>query len=499
MRDDPAGEPGSDLAPIPPPDPSPDQAVVLLRTGGDDEHERSLHSVHLEVAADRRESHPEVPWRPGLLVVVAARPADPCGSEKSTGGHHTDRSRDQSPPPSVPPPATSEAEREPDGSPQPNPGEEQGRGRAVQEAFVRIAEADVEAEHPGQGQQPHDDRASEWHVWEAAPVRVQDRGEPQQNERNELEHLDARHLLEGGIQKILGRVGGDVKRVSEGPRRTPQPEPPGKVAGRGPGAGGCQDPSFRSDRFPDRTSQHGPESHSGGEGRDEDPPRRGVREQHQERAQEDGHPGGPSFAGVGKEPQGRDPEQQREEVVDVAHEWAEVESGGRDDGHGTEEQRASAQAISHRRQRQDQEHLPARHEHRGQRVPVHIAHPENQRAEKGCGHSVAAPEDAERAVGEHQLARWMTREHLGPPRVPGHVGTGSEPAGVGHKGPEPRKGHPRSDQQDRQHFPGREGGRAPRRHPGPFMGSRARSECSHRLTRPTGRPRRRLGGEGAPR
>lgn len=77
LRDDPGWEPRAKLAPVSPPDASPHEAVVLLRTDGDDEHQRSLRLVLLQVAADGGEPHPDVPRRPGILALVAVETADP--------------------------------------------------------------------------------------------------------------------------------------------------------------------------------------------------------------------------------------------------------------------------------------------------------------------------------------------------------------------------------------------------------------------------------------
>jgi hypothetical protein len=58
LGDDSAGEPGADLTPVPSPDASPHQTVVLLRARRNDEHERPIHPIHLEVSADGGEPHP---------------------------------------------------------------------------------------------------------------------------------------------------------------------------------------------------------------------------------------------------------------------------------------------------------------------------------------------------------------------------------------------------------------------------------------------------------
>lgn len=77
LRDDPGWEPSADLAPVSPPDASPHEAFVLLRTDGDDEHEWSLRLILLKVAADGGEPHSEVSRRPGILTFVAVDPANP--------------------------------------------------------------------------------------------------------------------------------------------------------------------------------------------------------------------------------------------------------------------------------------------------------------------------------------------------------------------------------------------------------------------------------------
>jgi hypothetical protein len=184
--------------------------------------------------------------------------------------------------------------------------------------------------------------------------------------------------------------------------------------------------------------------------------------------------------GIGEEPQGRGAEQQREHVVHVAHEWADVQARCRNDGHRTEHEWAPSESVSDRCQRQDHEHLPARHEQRGDRVPVHVAHLANQRTQKRCGDSVAASEDAQRAVGEYEVGGRMAREHLGPPRVPGHVRTGRQAARIGHERPQPREGNPRREEQDRNCLAGPEQASEPLgRYVGSIPGPWARPERGH--------------------
>jgi hypothetical protein len=79
VGDHPAGEPGADLTPVSPPDPTPHQGLILFGARRDDEHQRPPHLIHLEVAAHGGETHPKVPRRPRVLVFVAAHPAAPCG------------------------------------------------------------------------------------------------------------------------------------------------------------------------------------------------------------------------------------------------------------------------------------------------------------------------------------------------------------------------------------------------------------------------------------
>ena len=75
--DEPARDSCTDLAPIPSPDPAPHETGILFRPDGDDEHERPPNLIHLEVAPDSSEPHPKVAGRPGVLVLVAADPAEP--------------------------------------------------------------------------------------------------------------------------------------------------------------------------------------------------------------------------------------------------------------------------------------------------------------------------------------------------------------------------------------------------------------------------------------
>lgn len=85
-------------------------------------------------------------------------------------------------------------------------------------------------------------------------------------------------------------------------------------------------------------------------------------EQHEERKEEDGDPGRPSLPRIGEEPQCRGTEEERDEIVDVANERAEVQRRRRDHRHRQEDQWVSSKAVPDRRQREDQQDLAARHE-----------------------------------------------------------------------------------------------------------------------------------------
>jgi hypothetical protein len=226
-----------------------------------------------------------------------------------------------------------------------------------------------------------------------------------------------------------------------------------------------------------------------------------MREQHEEREEEDGDPARPSLPRIGKEPQRCGTEQKRHEIVDIANERAEVQRRRRDYPHRHEGQWVASKAVPDGRQCKDQQDLAARHEQGGQRLPVHVAHLANQRADERRGHSVATPKYLEGAVGKHQFLGRMADEHLRPPRVPGHVGTRSEATRIGDEGPHPYQRHARRHQENQQRFSGyEETSSASRRDRPCALGCLPRSERGHLATFPSRMGRcRPHGGEGRPR
>lgn len=250
-------------------------------------------------------------------------------------------------------------------------------------------------------------------------------------------------LLEGGIEEALRGVRGNVHRVAEGPPGPPETDAPEEIASTGSANRSCQDPAFLPDHPSDGPGQYRLERDSHGDDGDEDPRSRGVGEQREEREEPDSDPRRPSLPRIGEEPQCRGTEQERDEIVDVANERTEVQPRRRDHGHGHEDQRVSSKPVPHGGQSKDQQDLAARHEQGGQRLPVHVAHLANQCAHERGGDSVAAPKDVERAVGKHEFLGRMADEHLGPPRVPGHVRARSEATRIRDEGPDPGQRHAR--------------------------------------------------------
>lgn len=189
--------------------------------------------------------------------------------------------------------------------------------------------------------------------------------ETHQDERNEVQNLRASHLLEGGVQEIFGRIRGDVQRVPERPARTPQPEPPRKVASDPPQTRGCEYPPLRLKSGTHGSPEQGAENDSAEERSDEDRRGCGMREEHEEGEEKDGDPARPSLPRIGEEPKCRCTEEERDEIVDVANERAKVQRRCRDHRHRHEDQWVSSKAVSDRRQRKDQQDLAAGHEQCG--------------------------------------------------------------------------------------------------------------------------------------
>lgn len=292
-----------------------------------------------------------------------------------------------------------------------------------------------------------------------------------------------------------------MQRIAERPPRTPQPEPPGKIAEDPPETSGREDPSLRSDSGTHGSPEHGEENDGAEERSDEDRPGWGMGEQHEEREQENGDPGRPSLSRIGEEPQCRGTEQERDEIVDVANERAKVQRRRRDHGHRHEDQWVSSKTVPDRGQGKDQQDLAARHKQGGQRLPVHVANLANQRADERRDDSVATPKNVEGAVGKHQFLGRMADEHLGPPRVPGHVRTRSEATRIANEGPDPDQRHARRHQEDQQRLRGQEDtSPASRRERRRALGGLPRPESGHPATFPSQMGRcRPLGDEGRPR
>ena len=392
---------------------------------------------------------------------------------------------------------TGRADRKPNRCPQTQTGQQPGSDRTVQEALVGITETDVEAEHPDKGQQPHDDRSSDGIDGEPPTTQQGNHGQSEQDEWDELQHMNRSHLLEGGVQEGRGGVGRDVDRVAKRSSGSPQPDQPRQVTRRDTRGRRRQDPALGADGFPKRSAQEGPETDGAEQDSDEDRCAGGVGEHHEKREEEDRRASRPSLPGIREEPQGRRAEQQREEVVHVADERSQVQGCRRDRGHGSEDRGASSQAVSDRGDHEDQEHLPAGYEGRRQGIPIHTRHLPKQRAEEGCGDAIAATEYLERAVREDQIAGRMAREHLGPPRVPGQVGPRRNAARINHEWPQPGQrdgcGH-----EEHQHCVAiSTKTTVSRRLSVACPDTRARPECGHRLT--SERSCHRLGDGGTPR